>query len=93
MTADHIARGLQDFTNKFDLLRLNSYQRDPSEVNDLKCDVKFGASSDVIKYRVVVCTCVTAAVIDSKYDFVFIDEAGHALEPEALIPVTSLLKE
>lgn len=46
------------------------------------------------KYRVVVTTCVTAGQLYSiglplgHFDFICIDEAGQATEPEGVIPLT-----
>ncbi|KAG8905107.1 hypothetical protein FRC01_008474 [Tulasnella sp. 417] len=48
------------------------------------------------KYKVVVTTCVTAGVPSGlgvkpgHFDWIFIDEAGQAAEPEVLIPILSL---
>jgi len=52
---------------------------------------------DVSKYRVVIMTLVTSGRLSlaqlpkGHYTHVFIDEAGHATEPEALIPISGLL--
>jgi helicase MOV-10 len=49
----------------------------------------------ILAYRVVVTTCCTAAVLNGigvpggHFTHVFIDEAGQALEPEALIPLNT----
>lgn len=40
--------------------------------------------------KVVVTTNVKAGNIKRRFDFVFVDEAGHAIEPEALIGATKL---
>ncbi|XP_043932875.1 helicase MOV-10 isoform X2 [Protopterus annectens] len=53
---------------------------------------------DLQKYRIIITTLVTAGRLVSadfpKYHFshIFIDEAGHAVEPECVIPIAGLLE-
>ncbi|KAI8909669.1 P-loop containing nucleoside triphosphate hydrolase protein [Gorgonomyces haynaldii] len=52
--------------------------------------------SDLSKFRVIVSTCTTSSVLaaiglpKAHFTHVFIDEAGQALEPEAMIPLNAL---
>ncbi|SJL11598.1 uncharacterized protein ARMOST_15004 [Armillaria ostoyae] len=52
---------------------------------------------DVLKYRVVVCTCVSAGILASlgvkpgHFGWIFIDEAGQATEPDTMIPIKELV--
>ncbi|KAK0496625.1 hypothetical protein EDD18DRAFT_1105727 [Armillaria luteobubalina] len=54
------------------------------------------AVEDVIKHRVVVCTCVSAGALASlgvkpgHFGWIFIDEAGQATEPDTMIPIKGL---
>eukprot|EP00899_Mesostigma_viride_P004610 jgi/Mesvir1/1414/Mv14413-RA.1 len=54
---------------------------------------------EIAKVRVIVATCSSAALLHlvgasaaGLFSHVFLDEAGHALEPEALIPITVALR-
>ncbi|XP_072026794.1 putative helicase MOV-10 [Amphiura filiformis] len=58
----------------------------------------FPSKEDIMRKRIVVTTLVTAGRIASAKDFprdhfthIFLDEAGHAVEPEAIISIGSLL--
>lgn len=61
----------------------------PPELEDVTKDMGL-ISSDMYKnYRVVITTCIQSGALyefHDKFDYVFIDEAGHANEPEALVP-------
>ncbi|XP_033121738.1 putative helicase mov-10-B.1 [Anneissia japonica] len=65
--------------------------------NSLTCENEFPSKEVIQKYRIVVTTLVTAGRLASAnfplnhFTHVFIDEAGHAEEPEAIIAVYSLL--
>ena len=51
------------------------------------------AVATVLRSRIVVCTCSITAVQDHVrmiFNYVFVDEAGQAVEPECLIPVILL---
>ncbi len=51
---------------------------------------------DVLKHRVVVCTCVSAGALaglgvkPGHFGWIFIDEAGQATEPDTMIPIKGL---
>ncbi|XP_033121763.1 putative helicase MOV-10 isoform X2 [Anneissia japonica] len=65
--------------------------------NTLASEHQFPVIEEIQQYRVVVTTLVTAGRLASAYfpinhfTHVFIDEAGHAEEPEAIIAVSNLL--
>ena len=79
------------------LIRLNALQRSqpPSSLLLPHCLDTDNADS-AVRYRVVVCTCVTAGILYSlglsvgHFTHVFVDEAGQATEPECLIPLGML---
>jgi helicase MOV-10 len=84
------------------MLRLNALSRSvPVDAKFEKYCRKANGSfivpelSDMLKYRIIVTTCCNAAVISGigvpggHFTHVFIDEAGQALEPEAMIPINS----
>lgn len=54
------------------------------------------ALEELKKYRIVVSTCFSASVPygmglpRGHFDYVFIDEVGQALEPEAMIPIKTM---
>lgn len=51
-----------------------------------------------MSYRIIISTLtnatriVNSAIPEDHFTHVFIDEAGHGLEPETLIPVAGILK-
>ncbi|XP_019633546.1 PREDICTED: putative helicase mov-10-B.1 [Branchiostoma belcheri] len=77
----------------------------PQDLRDARCcnydtsgEVYFPSKEEIMqKYRIVVTTVVTAGRLASAnfppghFTHVFIDESGHAVEPEAVIPVAGLL--
>ncbi|CAH1266453.1 MOV10 [Branchiostoma lanceolatum] len=77
----------------------------PQDLRDARCcnydssgEIYFPSREEIIKkYRIVVTTLVTAGRLASAnfppghFTHVFIDESGHAVEPEAVIPVSGLL--
>ena len=68
---------------------LSSIQEYNMAANDAR------AVATVLRSRIIVCTCSTAAVLvrlEMTFNYVFVDEAGQAVEPECLIPVTLLAK-
>ncbi|XP_041348540.1 RNA helicase Mov10l1-like [Gigantopelta aegis] len=78
-----------------DMVRLNAFQRSgesiPESVECYCCDGTDLALTS--KYRIVVCTCVTAGsflalgLTAGYFTHVFVDECGQATEPECLIPL------
>ncbi|KAL5477389.1 hypothetical protein EMCRGX_G024183 [Ephydatia muelleri] len=81
------------------MLRLNAAMRSKELLSSIR---KYSMATNDVRVedavmcsRIIVCTCSTAAVLDlleMRFPYVFVDEAGQALEPECLIPV-SLLDE
>ncbi|TDL24433.1 P-loop containing nucleoside triphosphate hydrolase protein, partial [Rickenella mellea] len=87
------------------LFRLYSVSRDvkllPSKLQDnvlINSEGSFAVPplEELEKYHVVVSTCVTAGVLlgvglrRGHFNYIFIDEAGQAHEPETLIPMRAL---
>lgn len=91
------------------LFRLNAHSRVPVLLPDaLKPYSRLSADSyhfeipaieDLKSFRVVVSTCLSTTLLFSTgvprgwFSTIFIDEAGHALEPEALVPILGLVGE
>ncbi|XP_066285772.1 putative helicase MOV-10 [Branchiostoma lanceolatum] len=77
----------------------------PQDLKEANCcnydsnrEIYFPSKEEIIhRYRIVVTTLVTAGRLASAnfphghFTHVFIDESGHAVEPEAVIPVAGLL--
>lgn len=66
----------------------------PPELEDITLDMDGLQMQEYGKYRVVVTTCIQAGALydyDQRFDYVFIDEAGHSSEPESIIAL-GLLK-
>ena len=100
--ADLIALRLLDTVSPTDILRLYAQSRDPKKVPQKikdervsnfhrpQCD---GNYAEIMKYKVVVTTLVnagrllSAGIPKEHFTHLFIDEAGHATEPEAMIPI------
>ena len=77
-----------------EMVRLNAIQRQapPTSLEPYCLDTD---SIDVAsKYRIVIATCVTAGGLHrlrlgvAHFTHVFVDEAGQAMEPECLLPVS-----
>ena len=101
--ADLIAIRLLETVAKSDLIRLYALSRDPKKVPDqlfavsnFDKNIHIHKAEDVMKYKVVVVTLVNAGrlvtmgVPQGHFTHIFMDEAGHALEPEAMIPTCLL---
>ncbi|KAG7167878.1 helicase mov-10-B.2-like [Homarus americanus] len=60
-------------------------------------EINFPTGKKLQEYRIIVCTMVTAARIVSAslpsghLTHVFLDECGHAMEPEAMVPLAGML--
>ena len=84
-------------TSRREMLRINAPSRDVSSVpKSIEMYCKSGGmnESDVAKFRIVVVTCVSAGLLylaGCSFSHVFIDECGHACEPEALISLSGLI--
>ncbi|KAG8896554.1 hypothetical protein FRB99_008838 [Tulasnella sp. 403] len=100
--ADILAERLSRHVPKSQLFRLNAPSRLrstlPRELEDFSLvDNKemFAVPSarDLMKYRVVVSTCLSASVVygigvpAGHFGYIFVDEAGQATEPEAMVPI------
>lgn len=87
------------------VLRLNSLTRRyadlPENLRDFSCingNKVFAIPpiADILKYRVVVATCLTGAspagmgMKKGHFSHIFIDEAGQGKEPEVILPIKSL---
>ncbi|XP_031566340.1 putative helicase mov-10-B.1 [Actinia tenebrosa] len=90
---------------KAQMLRLNAYGRSqstlPESIKPFCCiedkEFFFPSVEDIMSKRLVVCTLITsgrlvsAGITDKHFTHVFIDEAGHSLEPECLVPLAGLI--
>jgi helicase MOV-10 len=80
-------------TSKREMLRINAYSRDVFSIPmSIKEYCTSGAvEEDIVKeYRIVVITCVSAGMLYTAgctFSHIFIDECGHACEPESLISI------
>lgn len=67
----------------------------PPELEDITVDMNL--SSEAYRAcRIVFTTCIQAGALNEfvdKFDYLFVDEAGHANEPETLIPASLLRKD
>lgn len=90
---------------KTDLLRYVSYSYSMQNVSDLlrkyinvtRNEFYQPSLQNMQNMKIITTTLVNAARIynmgaKESFDYVFIDEAGHATETETLIPITCLLK-
>lgn len=103
--ADLIAVRLLEHISKNHLLRMHAKSRQSMtipdkllEISNLRNHEVFYPSEEVLEgYRVIVCTMVTAARIVSAalktghITHVFLDECGHSMEPEAMVPLAGVL--
>lgn len=103
--ADVIAERLARFGVDSDtMFRLNALtrQRDklPAPLKAFSCLEGRGFDvpriSQLLKYRIIVSTCISSSLLFATgaprghFDYIFIDEAGYALEPEALVPILTI---
>ncbi|KAL5477180.1 hypothetical protein EMCRGX_G023934 [Ephydatia muelleri] len=78
------------------MIRLNAFMRSqvlPLSIENFCIVANKKAKSKTKSSRIVICTCSTAAILRAfnvTFSYVFVDEAGQALEPECLIPVSLL---
>lgn len=101
--ADLLAEHLVKQVPKTQILRFYAPSRleklVPSKIHDIS---NFGkrrnlSLEDLAKFRIIVVTLVTAGKLASAgfpqdhFTHLFIDEAGHATEPEAIIPLAGIL--
>ncbi|XP_045165133.2 putative helicase MOV-10 [Mercenaria mercenaria] len=106
--ADLIAKRLIQHIPKSEIIRLNAASRSWAAVpEEIKCVCNYNKDtrhfyyprkSDLQKYRIIITTLVTAGRLVSAnfpsghFSHVFIDEAGHAPEPEALIALAGIME-
>nr|XP_057939838.1 putative helicase mov-10-B.1 isoform X1 [Doryrhamphus excisus] len=102
---DLLCLRISEHVDKRYLYRMYACSRDPQCVpKELKacCNLNgeiyiFPPKEDLMKYRVIVTTLITAGRLVSgnlpigHFTHFFVDEAGHAMEPECLIPLAGLL--
>lgn len=103
--ADLIATRLLEHIPRGHMFRMHATSRLPSTVPDNLRDVSnianngmYYPSDDTLKcYRIIVCTMVTAARVVSAaipkghISHIFLDECGHSMEPEAMVPLSGLV--
>ncbi|KAG8853053.1 hypothetical protein FRB96_008431 [Tulasnella sp. 330] len=100
--ADILAERLTSTLSRRELFRMNAASRSednlPLSLRDFSLTNEDGTFSipplrELVKFRVVVSTCLSASVPygvgvpRGHFTHIFIDEAGQAMEPEAMIPV------
>ncbi|XP_015264039.1 PREDICTED: putative helicase MOV-10, partial [Gekko japonicus] len=105
--SDLLCQHLVKHVEKRNIYRINAYSRDyrliPEDIkpycnwdNEEKCPV-FLSKETLKSYRVIVTTLITAGRLVSAdfprghFSHVFIDESGHAVEPESLVAIAGLL--
>ena len=104
--ADLIVERLSNF-NKMELFLINAVSRSVSEVSEVVRERSLVAPNNegfllqsaeaLLRYRVVVSTCMSGSCISAvgvdagSFSHVFVDEAGHATEPEVLATLGGML--
>jgi helicase MOV-10 len=100
--ADLIAERLSDFLATYELFRFYAPSRHSGQVPDAlqeytyKPDGVFSIPEGIRRYRVVVSTCVSSSVFygigmeAGEFDYIFIDEAAQATEPEVMIAIQTM---
>uniref|UniRef100_A0ACB8F5S3 Uncharacterized protein n=1 Tax=Sphaerodactylus townsendi TaxID=933632 RepID=A0ACB8F5S3_9SAUR len=105
--SDLLCQLLVKHVEKRNIYRLNAYSRDyrmiPEDIkpycnwNDEEQIFVFPSKEELKNYRVIITTLVTAGRLVSAdfprghFSHVFIDESGHAVEPESLVAIAGLL--
>lgn len=106
---DLLTERLRKHVDKRQIFRLHAASRNWTDVPDIVKEVSnynvfhkkffFPSQDELIDYRIIVSTLVTVGRIASAqfpsdhFRYVFIDEAGHAMEPETMIAVAGVLAE
>uniref|UniRef100_A0A8C2ZZL1 RNA helicase n=1 Tax=Cyclopterus lumpus TaxID=8103 RepID=A0A8C2ZZL1_CYCLU len=96
---DLLCERLMVHTNASQIYRVYASSRDPRSIpkNMLVKEFEFPLKEVLMKYSIVVTTMVTAGRLVSggipvgHFTHVFLDEGGHAVEPECVIPIAGLL--
>uniref|UniRef100_A0A0P4W405 RNA helicase n=1 Tax=Scylla olivacea TaxID=85551 RepID=A0A0P4W405_SCYOL len=105
--ADLIAVRLLEHVPSSQIFRMHATSRAISTIPDKLRDVSnvdrgiiyFPQDNTLWQYRIIVCTMVTAARVVSAgmptghITHVFLDESGHSMEPEALVPLSGLVSK
>lgn len=103
--ADLLCRKILENVEKRNVFRMYASSRDPrmvpeelKECSNLQGDCYiFPAKEELMKYKIVVTTLITAGrlvtggLTEGHFTHMFVDEAGHAVETECLIPLAGLL--
>ncbi|KAM9343086.1 putative helicase mov-10-B.1 isoform 2-T2 [Pholidichthys leucotaenia] len=103
--ADLLCSKILDHVDQHKVYRMYASSRDPKQVPDplKKCSnlvgdcYEYPAVKELMKYKIMVTTLLTAGrlvtggIEPGHFTHVFVDEAGHAVETECLIPVAGLL--
>ncbi|XP_059188616.1 putative helicase mov-10-B.1 [Centropristis striata] len=102
---DLLCLKILDHVDKRKVFRMYASSRDPKSVpeklkesSNLVGDCfSFPAKEKLMEYRIMVTTLftagrlVTGGIPNGHFTHVFVDEAGHAVEPECLVPLAGLL--
>ncbi|RVE70580.1 hypothetical protein OJAV_G00065900 [Oryzias javanicus] len=103
--ADLLCGKILEHVDKHKVFRMYASSRDPKLVPDHLKDVsnlvgecyEFPAKEKLMEYKIMVTTLLTAgrlvsgAIPVDHFTHVFVDEAGHAVETECLVPLAGLL--
>ncbi|XP_069141749.1 putative helicase MOV-10 isoform X2 [Argopecten irradians] len=105
--ADLIGTRLLKKIPKTDIIRLNAFSRSWDPIpSDIKSVSNYDRSTqqyfypgqdDLKQYKIIICTLVTAGrLVSANFDsctfsHIFVDESGHAVEPECIIPLAGIL--
>ncbi|KAM9475618.1 putative helicase mov-10-B.2 [Clarias gariepinus] len=104
--ADQLCEKLLPHVDTYKVYRMYASSRNPEQVPpslldacNLKGDLfEFPCKEDLMKYKIVVTTVVTAGRLVSgglpagHFTHIFVDEAGHAVESETIIAIAGLLR-
>lgn len=103
--ADLITQRLLEHVSKNHMLRMHAVSRQISsipdhlrEVSNLSGnDVYFPTVGELMEFKIIVCTMaaaskiVTASIPSGHITHIFLDECGHAMEPEAIVPLAGIV--
>ncbi|KAG0709982.1 putative helicase mov-10-B.1 [Chionoecetes opilio] len=103
--ADLIASRLMEHIPRRQMFRMHATSRplvtvpdDLREISNIANNSVYYPSDNTLReYRIIVCTMVTAARLVSAgfpkghMTHIFLDECGHSMEPEAMVPLASLV--
>ncbi|KAM8753802.1 putative helicase mov-10-B.1 [Acanthopagrus schlegelii] len=105
--ADLLCKKILDHVDERKVFRMYATSRDPKLVPDefktRKCSnlvgecYEFPAKENLMEYRIIVTTLlsagrlVTGDIPEGHFTHIFVDEAGHAVETECLVPLAGLL--